>query len=334
MTCKLCGSPTHAVYMDYPGYKAPARFTIRHCPACDTSFADPCRVDPEVYDLIYKHAEHVPGYDRYKRYARVITRQRNPLKYLASQEDVYWAIREYFRDPRATQGRTLEIGSGLGYLTFALARSGIHVTGLDISPPAVETATRRFGRLFRCADVGTLAQTEEETYDTIVMTEVLEHVSEPVELVESCLKLLRPQGRVLITTPNKSFFAPEARWRTDSPPVHLWWFSELSFEKLAQRLHLSVEYIDFVGYNKKQYPIAPPLRADVLPPVFDENGTLIWHENRLKSFLRTTGLMYPAFRLACRLAAMRNFGLLRRSPQMRRETLALTLGLARRGRGE
>ena len=42
----------------------------------------------------------------------------------------------------------MEVGCGLGYLTYALDKSQFNVTGIDISNKAIELAIKRFGNLY------------------------------------------------------------------------------------------------------------------------------------------------------------------------------------------
>ena len=47
----------------------------------------------------------------------------------------------------------LEIGSGLGYLTYSLNQLGIETLGIDISEPAIEKVECRFGEHYQKEDV-------------------------------------------------------------------------------------------------------------------------------------------------------------------------------------
>ena len=81
-----------------------------------------------------------------------MTQVDNPLGYLAESEDVYWSIRESLSG-LLPAFKILEIGSGLGYMTFALRKAGFDAIGIDISHVAVENATARFGPFYQQADM-------------------------------------------------------------------------------------------------------------------------------------------------------------------------------------
>jgi len=99
----------------------------------------------------------VPGYERYAQYAEAVLKEPDPLGYLANCEDVYWAVEQYLQQKICMSNnpkyRILEVGSGLGYLTYAIARRGYDVIGLDVSAEAVRRAIERYGEMFVCANL-------------------------------------------------------------------------------------------------------------------------------------------------------------------------------------
>jgi 2-polyprenyl-3-methyl-5-hydroxy-6-metoxy-1,4-benzoquinol methylase len=287
--CPLCGARAVRVFAGHPGYREPMRYDIYGCEACDTRFADPLATDDGIYDLVYRNIEHVRGYARYARYARTVRHRADPLAYLAEEEDSYWAIADFLTTLPTDAGPMLEVGSGLGYLTYAISRRGYDVRGLDISHVAVADARRRFGDLYECGDLRAIAQERPGHYAAVVMTEVIEHVPEVIPLIESALSIVRPGGAVVLTTPNKSASAPHVLWDTDAPPVHLWWFSETSMRTLARRLGATVRFTDFTLFNRTHCNVIddrPAMAQPSVPPAFDAGGQLLASPNRAKAPLR------------------------------------------------
>jgi 2-polyprenyl-3-methyl-5-hydroxy-6-metoxy-1,4-benzoquinol methylase len=203
-------------------------------------------VDSDLYDLIYSKPDEIPGYNRYSKYAQNVLKQRNPLEYLAKSEDTYWAIKNYLQNtPNSINKNLLEVGCGLGYLTYSLVKAGFNITGIDISMNAIEKATARYGNHFVCADLHEYGQKNDLKYDIIILTEVIEHVPNIYEILRSLTGLLADGGEIVITTPNKSSFPNEAVWHTDLPPIHLWWLSETSMNKIADSIEHFVKFTDF-----------------------------------------------------------------------------------------
>ena len=96
----------------------------------------------------------------------------------------------------------LDVGCGRGNLTAALARSGIVSKGIDLDEDSTATAERTHADLpcaFATADV---ADAPDSSYDLVVLSEVLEHLADPSEMVRQLARVSRPDGLVVVTVPN------------------------------------------------------------------------------------------------------------------------------------
>ena len=100
--------------------------------------------------------------------------------------------------------RVLDIGCGNGSLVaIPLARSGWSVTGIDLHRASIEHAQRLAGSLPNARFIETsLNRLVAPPFDVIILSEVLEHVSDPQSLVRDSLRHLEPQGIVVVTVPN------------------------------------------------------------------------------------------------------------------------------------
>lgn len=284
--CKICGGETKTIFKDHPGFSAPTTFDVAECCWCETRFAATSPPSDQVYDLIYRNAGNVPGYDRYKRYADGLKSSRDGLSFMAEQEDVYWSIKQRIEDIEAQrQGklRILEIGSGFGYLTYALRQRGHDCVGIDISESAVEGARRNFGPHYEVCDVTTMAVDASDAFDVIVATELIEHVEDPVGLLKSVQKLLKPGGWILLTTPNKDLYSDSLAWHTDAAPVHLYWFGKTSMRTMAWQLGMMVQFVDFSRfYGRSQ----PEIKGRTKPQTFDEHGNVIYKDSVVNTVAR------------------------------------------------
>lgn len=89
-----------------------------------------------------------------------------------------------------------------------------HFIGLDGDGPSLEVAKRRlagapFPVEFRRADLIPHVDLPDQIADVIVCSEVIEHLIDPVPFIREWRRLLRPGGRVLVTTPNQpNIFQP------------------------------------------------------------------------------------------------------------------------------
>jgi SAM-dependent methyltransferase len=264
--CPTCGGASKRISEEFDGYIEGYGVFVLECTRCTLRFVSRLDVPEGLYESIYRHAAVLPGYDRYARYASAIQRHPSPLDMLASSELPYRYVRDYVR---GFGGTVVDLGCGEGYLTYALRQAGIECIGADVSATAVTRARRRFGNpdwFFTVADLADLAGFSGA--DLVVALELIEHVPEPVRLLSDAVALLKPTGRVLMTTPNRDASSAEAVWDTDLPPVHLLWFGTTALTALADRAGCDVMF--------PSGPAAPTARgearAGAWPPLLTASG--------------------------------------------------------------
>ena len=250
-SCPICAATATLLRGDYPGYRAPDVYDIFGCCFCDLQFASPFVAIGEIYESIYRQPEIVPGYDRYAGYAQAVTSSEKPLEFRAAREEMYWLVARARRELPPSSS-IVEVGSGYGYLTYALARAGYRIRGVDIAPSAVEAARRRFGDLYLCDDIGMFSRRLPASTDVVVMTEVLEHLDQPVAVLAAIRDALRPGGSLLMTTPSRDFHPADALWRTELPPVHLAWYSKTSLREMARRVGMSIRFQDYSEFHAER----------------------------------------------------------------------------------
>jgi SAM-dependent methyltransferase len=96
--------------------------------------------------------------------------------------------------------RILEIGCGTGHNLEMLQRFGT-ADGIEIDPAARSLAAERLGRAIGDSPLPALTGVEDGAYDLVAILDVLEHVEEDREALESIARKLKPGGRILITVP-------------------------------------------------------------------------------------------------------------------------------------
>ncbi len=99
--------------------------------------------------------------------------------------------------------RILDIGSGNGSLSHFIAMNGYEVVGIEESESGVKFASHSFPNCrFMQGSIYNPPDTElEGKFDVVIATEVIEHLFFPKQLVKNAKKFLKPQGRLILTTP-------------------------------------------------------------------------------------------------------------------------------------
>jgi 2-polyprenyl-3-methyl-5-hydroxy-6-metoxy-1,4-benzoquinol methylase len=103
-------------------------------------------------------------------------------------------------------GRLLEVGSGYGFFLEMASHAGWNAQGVEISNYACEVAKSR-GCIVYNGDIKH-AHFPMESFDVIVMWDVIEHFTSPAEIIQYCLSLLRPNGALVLKTPNALALSP------------------------------------------------------------------------------------------------------------------------------
>jgi len=101
--------------------------------------------------------------------------------------------------------RVLDVGCGCGTLAEVLKARGYECWGIEKHPQAADQATRRLDRLIH-ADLTQVreiaSQLEPEIFDYLVFSDILEHLYDPLTIIEQYLFFLKPGGKVFLSIPN------------------------------------------------------------------------------------------------------------------------------------
>ncbi|MCT4628391.1 bifunctional 2-polyprenyl-6-hydroxyphenol methylase/3-demethylubiquinol 3-O-methyltransferase UbiG [Winogradskyella sp.] len=97
----------------------------------------------------------------------------------------------------------LDLGSGDGRLTAFLGQFGM-TDAVELSQQAVDNANELYPHVnFQQGDALAF-NFKDKTYHVIVSQEVLEHIEDKSKYINVCYNVLKPQGYLILTTPNKN----------------------------------------------------------------------------------------------------------------------------------
>jgi 2-polyprenyl-3-methyl-5-hydroxy-6-metoxy-1,4-benzoquinol methylase len=264
-SCYLCGSPGDPLYRDTTDwvFGTPGSWDFRKCKnsACRLIWMDPVPVMEDLGKLYSNYYTHYEGETKRLSHFR---------KFLRFVRDCYFADRFRYTAlvgwwwrplgrllyllptrrsvidfsimclPACLGGRLLEVGCGSGAFLARMHQLGWDVCGIDLDPAALARGRRITGLDLRC---GTLEQIKfpADSFDVITMNHVIEHVHDPVGLLKECQRILRPNGKFVLTTPNGDSWGHRifaSHWRGLEPPRHFMIFSPQNLAECTRRSNL------------------------------------------------------------------------------------------------
>lgn len=130
--------------------------------------------------------------------------EENPWGYAKRFRFVRELIRTHFVSLPPERLRVLDVGCGNGsFVAMPLAREGYQVVGIDLHLPSIEHARVLAERMPNARFLlKNVREIQEGLFDVVILSEVLEHVSDPKSLLLSSMIHLKRNGIVVVTVPN------------------------------------------------------------------------------------------------------------------------------------
>jgi len=123
----------------------------------------------------------------------------------ADEENYFEHLARYsFAKPLVEGKRTLDAGCGDGYGSAMLAQSASEVLAADISPQAIAAASKKYDAVnlkYLVMDVENMT-IDLAAFGAAVCFEVFEHIQHPEKMLGCIKKALKPDGILVISTPN------------------------------------------------------------------------------------------------------------------------------------
>jgi 2-polyprenyl-3-methyl-5-hydroxy-6-metoxy-1,4-benzoquinol methylase len=175
LACNICGSQQIQ--------KLDTDFNLCRCNLCGYVFDSPRPSFAEI-SAFYSQAGKYDGWLKEEQ-ARDMLWKRRLKKLLQS----------------GARSRLLDIGAGYGQFLHHAQPYFSEVTGTEVSESAVALAKKKYGLMLLAGQVEDL-DLPRQSFNTITLFHVLEHVLDPCMLIHRCHALLRAQGTLIIAVPN------------------------------------------------------------------------------------------------------------------------------------
>lgn len=154
-------------------------------------------------------------------------------------------VRSVMKQVKGKQVCVLDVGCGTGETMSFVKKLNpkAKVWGIDPSPVGVAFAKGRGHKQVIIAKAEKLPF-EKNKFDTVLILDVLEHISNRVGVLKEIKRVLKPGGKVLITGPGLQFI-----WsKHDTEQGHLIRFTRHQLRKLAKDAGLQVEKIGYFNF--------------------------------------------------------------------------------------
>jgi SAM-dependent methyltransferase len=278
--CVLCAIPGKLFYQKLSDrlLGVAGEFNIKRCPECGLLWLDPRPVEEDIAqcyqsryfmavendigkvdsikskkttlsDSIKKNITY--GYFRYahlvdNKFYAALGRVLGVFPLVRSWA-TYGADQRIPRYKTGQEGLIVDVGCGSGNYLKMLQGLGWKVQGVEPSADAAAIARNKGIPVFH----GTLEQAKlaEASAEYIILSHVIEHVPDPAAVIDECFRVLKPEGKLIIYTPNSASFGHkvfgESYYHLD-PPRHLFLFSLQSLSKLCKKSRFKKLYLKTV----------------------------------------------------------------------------------------
>ncbi len=142
----------------------------------------------------------IPNDERNSQYMNLDTvsfYQKMGISYVAHYE--YFKV---FKTRLPNSGKILDLGCADGKLLLLLKTMGYEAVGIDIAQSFVERAKKKSGCPAYQGHAENMEMFNDETFDCVISTEVIEHVESPFQALNEINRILKPKGKAIISTPN------------------------------------------------------------------------------------------------------------------------------------
>jgi len=213
--CMLCGGAQFTALFERTGKK------FWECQGCELVFVH------DIYPEFIDDTDHLDDTYHFDRLA--VMKPARAKRYATLLDSI---------EKERKLGTVLEVGCGQGLFLEQCRKAGWEVNGLDVLPPVAEIARSQRGLEVFTGELHE-AKYPDASFDVCFMSEVIEHIVDPVNLMTEIRRVLRPGGIAILVTGNAQSWS--AKWRGGKwayyrfgGHLHIRFFSPRAAEALAE----------------------------------------------------------------------------------------------------
>jgi len=198
--------------------------------------------------------QRVPAAELKKYYQEDYFKGREYVDYVADKPAQQKTLRSHLRVVRRhvdSGGCLLEIGCAYGFFLELIQEEYPGSLGVDVFSAGVAHARAR-GLQAQEGDL--LGLRFDQLFDGVCLWDTIEHLPNPREVIQRSAELLKPGGRLFLTTGDFGALLPRLqglKWRQIHPPTHLFYFTRQSFRELCRRVGLEIVRFSTVTVHRR-----------------------------------------------------------------------------------
>lgn len=227
----------------------------------------------------------------------------NRLSYPYWEEVNEGILKLFPEDKNTPRAKVLDVGCGRGALGAAIKAKGYEVWGIENHPEAISKALPRYDRMI-AADLSNLPAVAQglfqEKFDYVVFSDVLEHLYDPLTILEGYLAFLKSDGQVFISLPNVAVW--EVRFKLlwgifhyqntgALDRTHVRFFTFRTARQLVEAAHCEILRVDFTPYIVRAFlPLIKRFFKPNKPSPSEDPSRVLFASPAYHSYMR---FIYP-----------------------------------------
>ena len=278
MNCPVCLNPAtrHALTGADLLFETTSRtFKLSSCSACDCFFLNPMPGPEEIagfYPQQYWWKGARPG---------ILKKLESLYRRVALHDHISFIVRAARNsEGKPEEVQLLDVGCGSGTLIGILKHRGFRVLGVDFSAEAASVAESENGVQVL---VGSIQQAgfEEGIFDVVTLFHVMEHVTNPRELLSEVRRILKPNGCLVLQVPNIDSWQSKlfgAHWYGLDIPRHVIDYSKAAMLRLLTDSGFSARRVRHFNLRDN----APAFVSSIFPSLDPVSRAVRHHRHKMQ----------------------------------------------------